>query len=154
MIIIKLGRSISPYLLPNFIIKVFLKTVGGNDFMRIKTKDKGYTITELLVIISILTVLLLIFINFMQGQAQNAREQTDAKNAQAMQHAISRQVVLRSLGHRTFDDIEFVVALIKQELGEIPEATQDRHNFYINIETGRITARTEPQENEILIEDK
>ncbi|HEY5583140.1 MAG TPA: prepilin-type N-terminal cleavage/methylation domain-containing protein [Ruminiclostridium sp.] len=101
-------------------------------FKKMKKNRKGYTLTELIVVVAILGILAAVATPMIMNQVDKARTTADLANAKSIENAYKIEVV--STGVEASDAAAAITA-IKKTLVTIP-APQKAGAFYLNPKTG------------------
>jgi prepilin-type N-terminal cleavage/methylation domain len=105
---------------------------------KVKREKKGYTLTELIVVVAILGILAVVATPMILNQVQKARTNTDAINEKAIENAYAIGIAEATTSGTPAD--ASVASIIQKTLKEIPEPNDKSKDFYINAETGQATA--------------
>ena len=118
--------------------------------MRLKKSNKskkGYTLTELIVVVAILGVLAAVATPLVISQISTARENADAANARTIENiiriAIANGEPVPITGERAY-------ALVTSSIGELPVPQQGAaYKFYVNVNTAQVKcANTDPDDDD------
>lgn len=117
--------------------------------MRLKKSNKskkGYTLTELIVVVAILGVLAAVATPLVISQISTARENADAANARTIENiiriAIANGEPVPITGERAH-------SLVTSSIGELPVPQQGTaYKFYVNVNTAQVKcADTDPDDD-------
>lgn len=117
--------------------------------MRLKKSNKskkGYTLTELIVVVAILGVLAAVATPLVISQISTARENADAANARTIENiiriAIANGEPVPITGARAHE-------LVTSSIGELPVPQQGTaYKFYVNVNTAQVKcADTDPDDD-------
>jgi type IV pilus assembly protein PilA len=103
-----------------------------------KKNRKGYTLTELIVVVAILGILAVVATPMVLNQVQNARTNTDSTNAKAIENAYKLAVATATTAPATPANLSDVRVIIGNTM-TIPTPQQTGHSFYLNTATGEVT---------------
>ena len=112
---------------------MFTKKVKEN----VKKNRKGYTLTELIVVVAILGVLAAVATPMILSQIGNAKEKTDSANARAITNAY-RLAVANDDIKSTETNVGSIQTAIEKTLKPIPKPQQTGY-FVFNSATGEVT---------------
>ncbi|WP_024831784.1 prepilin-type N-terminal cleavage/methylation domain-containing protein [Ruminiclostridium josui] len=108
---------------------------------KVKKNQKGYTLTELIVVVAILGILAAVATPMVLNQVQKARNSADAANLKAIQNAYLVGMAGDS-NASVPSDFTGVKNKIGDALASIPKPHDSNKKFYINPKTGEVTAAT------------
>lgn len=110
-------------------------------FKKVKKNKKGYTLTELIVVVAILGILAAVATPMVLNQVSKARTSADAANEKAIENAYL--VGMADASDTTVPaDLTGVKKKIGSALATIPKPHDGKKKFYLNPTTGEATAAT------------
>ncbi len=123
-------------------------------FKKVKKNKKGYTLTELIVVVAILGILAAIATPMVLNQVGKAKDSADAANKKAIQNAylIGMADASATADPSNFTDVKKIIG---DALASIPTPHDKTKVFYLNKATGEVTAAaSEPSPSASWIELK
>jgi len=116
---------------------------------KMKKSKAGYTLTELIVVVTVLGILAAVATPFVGDYVKSARVNADLANARVMEDVIKRQV---ANGETKPTDAASAETLIKKELNPLPTPQTDGEKFIFVKDTLAIKV-AKPANGDIIIED-
>ena len=115
---------------------MFFKNLGK----KVKSR-KGYTLTELIVVVAILGILAAVATPMVLGQIEKSRESADKANAKTIENAIA---IYMTTNERTLPISDKTTALtyINGQLGTCPTPQVSGNRFIVNLSTGKVKLTT------------
>ena len=111
---------------------MFIKNLGK----KVKSR-KGYTLSELIVVVAILGILAAVATPMVLNQVQNARESADEANAKSISNAY--KIAMTTSGTLTAPTTQAQArAIIDDTLNPIPNPQQNGMQFWLNATTGEV----------------
>ncbi|EPR09947.1 type II secretion system protein [Ruminiclostridium papyrosolvens] len=108
-------------------------------FKKVKKNKKGYTLTELIVVVAILGILAAVATPMVLNQVSKAKTSADAANEKAIENAYL--VGMADASDTTVPaDFTGVKKKIGSALASIPKPNDKSKDFYLNPTTGEATA--------------
>jgi prepilin-type N-terminal cleavage/methylation domain-containing protein len=109
-------------------------------------KAKGFTLTELIVVVTILGVLTAIAVPLLTSYIGDAETNADNSNAKTIEGVVKRSIAKRELVIGSSDSakemsLTNIKAKIVAELGSLPAIKQSGFKFCVNITTGVVEAK-------------
>ncbi len=110
-------------------------------FKKVKKNKKGYTLTELIVVVAILGILAAVATPMILNQVGKARKSADAANEKAIENAykIGIAQATDTAVPTSLDDVKAKVGNI---MASFPTPNSGSQDFYLNPTTGEATATT------------
>jgi prepilin-type N-terminal cleavage/methylation domain-containing protein len=106
----------------------------------IRKSKKGFTLTELIVVVAILGVLAGVATPMVIGRLDEARDQADQVNAKLIEDAIARAVASGDLTLGTTIDADDIENAIDEEITSIPEVQGTENGIFLcNRTTGAVS---------------
>ncbi len=106
---------------------------------KVKKNKKGYTLTELIVVVAILGILAAVATPMVLNQVQKARKSTDGINARAIENAYKIGIAEAS-DTNIPTDLAGVKAKVGNIMSKFPKPNSSTDEFYLNPTTGEATA--------------
>jgi type IV pilus assembly protein PilA len=106
-----------------------------NLFSKMVRNRKGFTLTELIVVVAILGVLAAVVTPMVTSKISEAKKAADNANARVMENIV--RMHMASTGKTSISGAE-AYEIIVDNLGELPE-NQSGGTFYINTSNGHVT---------------
>lgn len=101
-------------------------------------KRKGFTLTELIIVVSILGILATLITPLVGEMINDSKESADLANAALLENAITRAIAREDM--TLTSNTAAIVAAIADEVPAIPVAQQGAaYAFYLNQTTGAVT---------------
>jgi type IV pilus assembly protein PilA len=105
---------------------------------KVKKNRKGYTLTELIVVVAILGILAAVGAPMIMNQVNTARANADASNAKAIENAY--KMYIASTENATIaNDAPGACNYVRTYLNPIPTTRNSNNEFMINLSTGAVT---------------
>lgn len=108
-------------------------------FKKVKKNKKGYTLTELIVVVAILGILAAVATPMVLNQVGKAKTSADLANEKAIENAYKIGVA-QATDTATPSTLDGVKAKIGDALASIPTHSDKAKDFYIDPKTGEATA--------------
>lgn len=105
---------------------------------KLKKNQKGYTLTELIVVVAILGILAAVATPMVLNQIGRARTNADNANAKTIENAYKIGMAADPTPD-TPTTKALALAIINTNLNPLPEPQQSGFEFYLNTTTGRVT---------------
>ncbi|MCX7920413.1 MAG: prepilin-type N-terminal cleavage/methylation domain-containing protein [Clostridia bacterium] len=110
-------------------------------FKFLRKNKKGFTLTELIVVVAILGVLAAVVTPMIMNNANEARQAADRANASTIENTVKRLVARGTIDLATATEAQVITA-IEAELNPIPVPQETAGNvFGLNRATARVTAQ-------------
>ncbi len=110
-------------------------------FKKVKKNKKGYTLTELIVVVAILGILAAVATPMVLKQVGKAKDSADLANEKAIENAY-----LVGVADASNTSVPSTLAEVKTKIGDalatIPKPHDSKKKFYLNPTTGEATAAT------------
>jgi type IV pilus assembly protein PilA len=113
-----------------------------------KKNKKGYTLTELIIVIAILGILAAIATPATLGYINDAKTKTDMANAKVIEDAISRAIVLDDTINLSTATSTNLISYVNTQLGGsaaadvYPTIQKNNDKFILNRQTGKVSVAT------------
>ncbi len=108
-------------------------------FKKVKKNKKGYTLTELIVVVAILGILAAVATPMILNQVGKAKTSADLANEKAIENAYLAGMA-ESSDASVPANISDIQKKISSALPSIPRHSDNAKDFYINPTTGEVTA--------------
>lgn len=108
-------------------------------FKKVKKNKKGYTLTELIVVVAILGILAAVATPMVLNQVGKAKTSADLANEKAIENAYKIGVA-QATDTATPSTLDGVKAKIGDALASIPTHSDKSKDFYLDPKTGEATA--------------
>ncbi len=108
-------------------------------FEKLKKNKKGYTLTELIVVVAILGILAAVATPMILNQVGKAKTSADLANEKAIENAYKIGVA-QATDTTVPNNLDGVKAKIGDALASIPKHSDDAKDFYLDPKTGEATA--------------
>lgn len=113
-----------------------------NFFKKMKGNRKGYTLTELIVVVAILGILAAIGTPMIMGQIDRAREASDNSDAKSMESAYKIAMAVANPPDKPEDEPD-AEAIIDDILNPIPTPRRAGFEFYLDTSVGTVVCAEE-----------
>lgn len=110
---------------------------------RTMRNKKGFTLTELIVVVAILGILVAVAAPSIIGYINDAKVNTDDANAKTLENVVGRQVAKGTIDLSTSTDAE-IIAAIQTEINPVPPCEQTNYKFVLTRATGKVAPVLSP----------
>jgi type IV pilus assembly protein PilA len=107
---------------------------------KMKKNRKGYTLTELIVVVAILGILAAVATPMVMGQISKANTSADLANAKSIESAIAICVANETLAEPL--TIANIKTAVEADIGDIPATKITTDAFYVTLATGKVSILT------------
>ncbi|HEX2926793.1 MAG TPA: prepilin-type N-terminal cleavage/methylation domain-containing protein [Ruminiclostridium sp.] len=105
---------------------------------KVKKNKKGYTLTELIVVVAILGILAAVATPMILNQVQKAKDSSDAANERTIENAYKIKIAEATSTPATLTSPADVSNFLGSTLSPIPKPNDTSKKFYLNTTTGDV----------------